>query len=152
MSLGEATSQAGGGQGRSEGLELLLAWPHPSPRQVLASEPTPPRVPDDVHRAFVTAFEIEPQWHLRMQAAFQRCADAAVSKTVNLPTSATVEAVKRIYSAAWRARLKGITIYRYGSRSSLILTFLSDAQGAPAPPVEVDAEYAGGCAGYLCEL
>jgi ribonucleoside-diphosphate reductase alpha chain len=110
------------------------------------------RVPDPVQRAFVTALGIDPEWHLRMQARFQRYADAAVSKTVNLPTSASVEDVKRIYSAAWRARLKGITVYRYGSRSSQVLTFLSDSGGTPAPPVEVDTEYAGGCAGYLCEL
>jgi ribonucleoside-diphosphate reductase alpha chain len=111
-----------------------------------------PRVPDPVQRAFVTALEIDPEWHLRMQATFQRYADAAVSKTVNLPASASVEDVKSIYSAAWRARLKGITVYRYGSRSSQVLTFLSDSGGTPAPPVEVDTEYAGGCAGYLCEL
>ncbi len=108
-------------------------------------------VPEDVRRAFVTALEIDPMWHLRMQAAFQRYVDAAVSKTVNLPATATVEDVREIYLAAWRMRVKGITVYRYGSRPGQVLTFLSEG-AEPAPPVEVDAEYAGGCVGYVCEL
>ncbi len=111
-----------------------------------------PRVPEEVRRAFATALEVEPRWHLRMQAAFQRHVDAAVSKTVNLPASATVEDVKEIYLSAWRLGLKGITIYRYGSRPGQVLTFLSEQEGAPAPPVEVHPEYAGGCAGYVCEV
>ena len=111
-----------------------------------------PAVPEDVRRAFVTALEIAPAWHLRMQAAFQRHADAAVSKTVNLPREATVDDVAGIYRAAWRARVKGITVYRYGSKPAQVLTFLADSAEGPAPPVEVDLEYAGGCVGYACEL
>jgi ribonucleoside-diphosphate reductase alpha chain len=111
-----------------------------------------PQVPEDVRRAFVTALEIEPSWHLRMQAAFQRSTDGAVSKTVNLPTSATVEDVRSIYLAAWRAGLKGITVYRYGSRPAQVLTFLSDTPAGPAPPLGADLEYAGGCAGRLCDV
>ncbi|HLH67973.1 MAG TPA: adenosylcobalamin-dependent ribonucleoside-diphosphate reductase [Candidatus Dormibacteraeota bacterium] len=111
-----------------------------------------PEVPEDVRRAFVTALEIAPTWHLRMQAAFQRHADGAVSKTVNLPASATMEEVRAIYLAAWRAGLKGITVYRYGSRPAQVLTFLSDTPEGPAPPLRVDLEYAGGCAGRLCDV
>ncbi len=111
-----------------------------------------PGVPKEVRRAFVTALEVAPEWHLRMQAAFQQQADAAVSKTVNLPPHATVEDVRRIYLEAWRMRVKGITIYRYGSKSNQVLTFLSDGPGGPRPPVGVETEYAGGCVGYTCEF
>jgi len=111
-----------------------------------------PAVPEDVRRAFVTALEIAPEWHLRMQAAFQRHSDAAVSKTVNLPQTATVEDVREIYLQAWRLEVKGITIYRYGSKPQQVLTFLSDARAGPRPPVAVEAEYAGGCAGHPCEF
>jgi len=111
-----------------------------------------PRVPDDVRRAFPTALEIAPEWHLRMQAAVQRHVDAAVSKTVNLPAEATVEDVRRIYLAAWRAGAKGITIYRYGSKPRQVLTLLGQPPDRLAPPLQVDALYAGGCAAHACEF
>jgi ribonucleoside-diphosphate reductase alpha chain len=112
-----------------------------------------PAVPDDVRSAFPTALEIAPEWHLRIQAAVQRHVDAAVSKTINLPASATVDDVRAIYLAAWRARAKGITIYRYGSRPGQVLTLLSEAAvGVPEPPVQVDAGFAGGCAAHVCEF
>jgi ribonucleoside-diphosphate reductase alpha chain len=110
-----------------------------------------PHVPTDVRRAFVTALEIAPEWHLRMQAAVQRHVDAAVSKTVNLPADATIEDVKRIYLQAWRSGAKGITVYRYGSRPGQVLTF--SARGGPRPPVRAEPEYAGGCAaGRACDF
>jgi ribonucleoside-diphosphate reductase alpha chain len=110
------------------------------------------RVPADVRRAFVTAFEIAPEWHVRMQAAVQRHVDAAVSKTVNLPADATVEAVQHLYAEAWRAGAKGITVYRYGSRPGQVLTLVSPVRRDGLPPVRVDPGYAGGCAGYACEF
>lgn len=71
-----------------------------------------PQLPADVRAAFPVAAEIAPEWHLRMQAAVQRHVDAAVSKTVNLPATATatVDDVRRIYLAAWTAKVKGITV------------------------------------------
>jgi len=111
-----------------------------------------PRVPEDVRRAFPTALEIAPEWHLRMQAAVQRHVDAAVSKTVNLAAEATVDDVRRIYLAAWRAGAKGITVYRYGSKPGQVLTLLGEPPAGPAPPVRVDALYAGGCAAHACEF
>ena len=108
------------------------------------------RVPEDVRRAFPSAHEIAPVQHLRMQAAVQRHVDAAVSKTVNLPADAGVDDVKRTYLDAWRAGLKGITVYRYGSRPGQVLSFL----GTPpaGAPLGAGPAYAGGCAGHECEF
>jgi ribonucleoside-diphosphate reductase alpha chain len=73
-------------------------------------------VPHNIKRLFVTAPEIKPEWHIRIQAAFQRNTDSAVSKTVNLPETATREDIARVYMLAYDENLKGITIYRNGSR------------------------------------
>lgn len=79
-------------------------------------------LPDDVKDLFRTAHEIPPEQHVRMQAAFQLHVDNAVSKTVNLPESATVEEVSRIFAFARSCGCKGITIYRNGSRPDQVLT------------------------------
>ncbi len=79
-------------------------------------------VPDAVRRLFVTALEIAPRQHLRIQQAFQRHVDNAVSKTINLPEAASPEDVAEVYREAWRLGLKGITIYRYGSKDAQVLT------------------------------
>ncbi|HEX7118852.1 MAG TPA: adenosylcobalamin-dependent ribonucleoside-diphosphate reductase [Longimicrobiales bacterium] len=80
-----------------------------------------PGVPDELKRRFVTALEIPPDRHLEIQAAFQRHVDNSVSKTVNLPESATPDDVARIYRRAWALGLKGITLYRYGSKDTQVL-------------------------------
>lgn len=109
-----------------------------------------PGIPEDVRRAFVTALELPPEAHVRMQAAFQRHTDAAVSKTVNLPEDAAPDAVREIFLSAWRAGVKGITVYRYGSRPNQVLTTISKTSGVPTPVA--DPAYAGGCAGRACEV
>jgi ribonucleoside-diphosphate reductase alpha chain len=80
-----------------------------------------PAVPPDIQRAFVTALEVAPRWHVRMQAAVQAHVDAAVSKTLNLPAEATPGDVEAIFLHAWRAGCKGITAYRYGTRPGQVL-------------------------------
>ncbi len=78
-------------------------------------------IPSDVRRLFVTAFDIEPEWHVRMQAAFQKYVDNAVAKTVNLPFDATKEDVRNVFLLAHKLGCKGITVYRYGSKEDQVL-------------------------------
>ncbi|MEX2148465.1 MAG: adenosylcobalamin-dependent ribonucleoside-diphosphate reductase [Candidatus Rokuibacteriota bacterium] len=79
-------------------------------------------VPPAVRRLFVTATELDVDRHLAVQHAFQRHVDNAVSKTINLPESASAEAVAGAYLHAWRLGLKGVTVYRSGSRDAQVLT------------------------------
>lgn len=78
-------------------------------------------VPEELHGLFATALEIPPERHLAVQAAFQRHTDNSVSKTINLPEDAAPEDVERIYRRAWELGLKGITVFRYGSRSEQVV-------------------------------
>lgn len=78
-------------------------------------------IPTKIKEVFVTAHDISPEWHVRMQAAFQKYTDSAVSKTVNLPHDATKEEVAAIYKMAYRLGLKGLTIYRDKSKESQVL-------------------------------
>ncbi|HEY94984.1 MAG TPA: vitamin B12-dependent ribonucleotide reductase [Dehalococcoidia bacterium] len=73
-------------------------------------------VPDDIKKLFVTAHDISPEWHVKMQAAFQKSTHNAVSKTVNFPEDATREDIAKVYMMAYEEELKGITIYRDKSR------------------------------------
>ena len=106
-------------------------------------------VPEDVKRVFVTALDIAPEWHVRMQAAFQKYTDNAVSKTVNLPKSATPDNVRKVYELAWKLKCKGVTVFRYGSKPEQVL-YIGEIKTDKGSFVSLESEYAGGCPTQNC--
>jgi ribonucleoside-diphosphate reductase alpha chain len=102
-------------------------------------------VPPSTQDLFRTALEIAPEDHLRMQVAFQKHVDNAVSKTINLPQTATPEAIAAIYRQAWEWGLKGITVFRYGSKGQQVLE-LGEGESA------VEREHFARCDPYACKL
>ncbi len=104
-----------------------------------------PGIPSEMRRLFVTALEIPSAQHVRLQAAFQKHVDNAVSKTVNLPPDATVSEIRDIFLLAYKLRCKGITVFRYGSKPGQVLQI-----GTGEEPYE--REYFARCDPGACKL
>jgi len=93
------------------------------------------KLPDKIKKLFVTTYEIPPEQHLAIQAAFQKYTHNAVSKTINLPRDVTVEDVKNIYLKAYKLGLKGITVFRYGSKSEQVIYVGGAEEKEPSCPI-----------------
>ncbi len=100
-----------------------------------------PEIPEELRRLFVTAHDISPEWHVRMQAVFQRHVDSAVSKTVNLKRQSTPSDIAKVYLLAHELGCKGITVFRDGCKQEQVLR--------PGRPVSAGAESCPECGGPM---
>lgn len=106
-------------------------------------------IPEDIRKLFVTTYEVDPVWQVKMQAAFQQHTDNGVSKTVNLPFAASPEIVKQVFLLAHQLKCKGITVYRYGSKEKQVL-YLGRIPENQHTYLNAKSEYSGGCPSLIC--
>ena len=92
-----------------------------------------PGIPQKLVEVLVSAHQVDPEWHVRIQAAFQSNIDSAVSKTVNLPHNATIENVDRILQLAYDLKVKGITVYRDRCRENQVMSAINGIPDSSAP-------------------
>ncbi|MGQ0538283.1 MAG: TSCPD domain-containing protein, partial [Gemmatimonadaceae bacterium] len=115
-----------------------------------------PEVPERWQRVFVTAHDITPEWHVRMQSAFQDFTDSAISKTTNFPNSASVADVRAIYELAYDLKCKGVTVYRDGARDNQVLstgaTVKAAAERQAGVPPDDSKRAIGELKGQLAEM
>lgn len=102
-------------------------------------------IPTAIKKLFVTSYDITPEWHVKIQAAFQKHTDNAVSKTINLPETAKPEDIRKIYLLAHKLKCKGITIYRTNSKPQQVLTIAK-----PEDLLTAHHAYSGGCPTIEC--
>lgn len=128
--------------GVSSGIEPVFQWEYTYHRvDKEFTEQHPLAAPylkrgDNLPKYFVTALEVEPFWHVRMQSAFQKWVDAGISKTINMPFEATQEDVTKAIIEAWEFKCKGVTLYRSGSRQQEVLV-AKEREGNTTPPIGI---------------